>query len=114
MLQKFDEKRYLDRLNLTLKVYELETGKRLGLTENIHCGGMKLITVRSFAIEETIQVIIEIPVEGITKKLTLTAVSCWSVLDTKTLTYDVGFRFLYSSAEMKSFHETLFDGLFAS
>jgi len=111
MLQKVNERRKLDRLNLNLKVIERETGDRLGITENIHCEGMSLMTVRSFVIGEATQVVIELPGEGETKKLTLAAVSCWSVHNKITLTYDVGFRFLYPSPEMRSFYETLFDGL---
>lgn len=111
MLKKVDERRYLDRLYLTLKVFERESGQRLGLTENIHCGGMKLITLKPFINGEVIQVVIELADGDETKKLTLTAASCWSVLDSETLTYDVGFRFVYPSPEMKSFYETLFDGL---
>ena len=111
MLQKVDERRNLDRLNLNLKVFARESGERLGLTENIHCGGMSLMTVKPFVIGEAIQVVIELPDRGETKRLTLTAASCWSVLDTKNLTYNVGFRFLHPSPQMRSFYETLFDGL---
>ncbi len=106
-----DERRNLNRLNLHLKVFEQETGERLGLTQNIHCEGMVLMTIKPFINGEAIQVMIELPDDGETKKLTLTAVSCWSSHDKKTLTYDVGFRFCYPSPEMKSFYETLFDGL---
>ena len=111
MLKIVEERRYLDRLNLNLKVFERETGERLGLTENIHCEGMMLITVKPFTTGKTLQVIIELPSGDGTKKLVLTAVSCWNVHDKENSIYNVGFRFLYPSPEMKSFYETLFHGL---
>jgi len=111
MLQNVAEKRKQNRLSLNLKVFERETGKRLGLTENIHCEGMMLVCVRPFVNGEVIQLVIELPGKGETKKLTLTAASCWSVLDKKNAIYNVGFRFLYSTPEMKYYYRTLFDGL---
>ena len=111
MLQKVDERRNLDRLDLYLKMFARETGERLSLTENIHCGGMSLMTVKPFITGEAIQVVIELPDRGETKRLMLTATSCWSVPGTKNLTHNIGFRFLYTSPEMRSFYETLFDGL---
>ena len=111
MLHKFADKRKHDRLQLNLKVCERESGGVLGLTENIHCEGMKLISVKPFKDGETIQVVIELPGEGENKKLVLTAQSCWSAPDNEPLVYNVGFRFLYSSPELKKYYETLFDGL---
>lgn len=111
MLQNVAERRIQDRLNLTLKVFERETGKRLGLTENIHCGGMMLLSTREFSNGEAIQVMIELPTDDETRKLALTAESRWCTLDQETSVHNVGFRFIHSSPEMRSFYQTLFDGL---
>ncbi|MFT5134141.1 MAG: hypothetical protein ACI9SC_002614 [Gammaproteobacteria bacterium] len=111
MLQQIAERRNTNRLNINLKVFEQETGKRLGLTKNIHCGGMKMLTINPFINGELTEVVIELPDDGEMKKLRLTAESCWCAHDTETATYDVGFRFIYPGFEMKSFYETLFDGL---
>ena len=111
MLQKVAERRNQDRLDLSLKVFEQETGEVLGFTENIHCEGMMLMSVRPFTSGKVINVIIEIPGQGVNKKLALTVKCCWCATDKKSLIYNVGFHFLHASPEMKTFYETLFDGL---
>jgi PilZ domain-containing protein len=111
MPQKVNENRSLNRLNFNLKVFELETGKRLGLTENIHSEGMMLMTVDPFEIEQVIQVAIKLPGEDENEKLMVTAESCWVEYDKKDQIYNVGFRFLYSTPEMKTYYKTMIDGL---
>ena len=111
MLHKFAEKRKHDRLQLNLKVYDRKSGGALGLTENIHYEGMKLISVKPFTDGEAVQIVIDLPGKGKTKKLALTAQCCWSAPNNEPSVYNVGFRFLYSSPELKSYYETLFDNL---
>ena len=111
MLHNIAERRHQDRLNLVLKVFERDTGDLLGATENIHCGGMMLMSVRPFNIGEDIDVTVELPTEDETKKLAFTAKSCWCSLDEENSLHSVGFCFVYLNPEMKRFYETLFDGL---
>jgi hypothetical protein len=107
MLKIIHKKRSYDRLDLNLQISELGTGKCLGITKNIHCEGMTLMTVEPFIVEEAIQVVIKLPGADDSAELMVTAVYCWSDHDKNNQIYNVRFRFLYPTPEMKIYYETV-------
>ena len=98
------ERRQLARLNINLRVTDIETGETWGFTENFHSEGMRLMSMKQIKINEIINILISIPnSEGSETKLAFKAQCVWVEKETNPLLHISGFKFIFPSDEIKKY-----------
>ena len=107
-MQQLEEKRKLKRYLIRLKVIDRETGALLGFAEDIHMGGMKVMSKQPIPAQQELKV--WLGKEDTHLKIPITIFRIWSsFMDTDPVVYYAGVHFInLTDAAMDSI-QTLID-----